>query len=115
MDNFSSREIEEKKRAIFNAMGKRGKKQIEKIGYENWDPIQNPKDPIDIRTDETKHTSQQLISKFLRQTSHEDYSNAFAQGAFEMCLGIINNEEKIKGMLKFSKWYEKFLNDHNKN
>jgi len=110
MDNFTEEEIAARKKAIFDAMGKRGQKQImNKIGYDKWDPIQTPKDPIDIRMDGTKRTSQMLISQFLQQTSHDDYSNSFAQGAFEMCLGIINNDEKIRGMFEFSNWYSQLL------
>lgn len=109
MDNFTPEEIEARKKAIYDAMGKRGKRQIDKIGYENWDPTQTPKDPIEIRRDGTKRTSQQLIQEFLQQASHENYSNSFAQGAFEMCLGIINKEEKIRGMYEFAQWYTDLL------
>ncbi|MFK5953106.1 MAG: hypothetical protein QM498_08610, partial [Desulfobacterium sp.] len=106
MDNFTSKDIESKKKAIFDAMGKRGQKYImNKVGYEDWDPIQTPKDPIDIRMDGTKRTSQMLITEFLQESSHDDYSNSFAQGALEMCLGIINDDEKVRGMFEFSKWY----------
>ena len=109
MDNFTPEEIAARKKAIYDAMGKRGKRQIDKMGYENWDPTQTPKDPIEIRTDDTKRTSQQLIQLFLQQASHDDYSNSFAQGALEMCLGIINKEEKIRGMYEFTKWYMELL------
>ena len=110
MDNFTTEEIEAKKKAIFDAMGKRGQKHImNKVGYEDWDPIQTPKDPIDIRMDGTKRTSQMLISEFLQESSHDDYSNSFAQGALEMCLGIINDDEKVRGMFEFSKWYSALL------
>ncbi|MCG8638410.1 MAG: hypothetical protein MI862_01680 [Desulfobacterales bacterium] len=109
MDKFSPQEIEEKKKAIFDAMGKRGQKQILKKGYEDWDPFQEPKDPIDIRKDKTKRTSQVLIREFLSAVDHEEYSNTYAQGALEMCLGIINDEEKIRGMFEFACWYERLL------
>ncbi|ACN13777.1 hypothetical protein HRM2_06630 [Desulforapulum autotrophicum HRM2] len=109
MDNFTPEEIEARKKFIYDTMGKRGKRQIDKIGYENWDPTQTPKDPIEIRRDGTKRTSQQLIQEFLQQASHDDYSNSFAQGAFEMCLGIINKEDKIRGMYEFAQWYTELL------
>jgi hypothetical protein len=109
MEKFSQEEIEEKKKVIFDAMGKRGQKQILKKGYETWDPFQEPKDPIDIRKDKTKRTSQELIREFLSGIDHDDYSNSFAQGAFEMCLGIINDEEKIRGMYEFAKFYSELL------
>ncbi|MBI9086574.1 MAG: hypothetical protein JEZ11_23455 [Desulfobacterales bacterium] len=109
MDNFTPEEIAERKKAIYDTMGKRSKRQIDKIGYENWDPTQTPKDPIEIRKDTTKRTTQELIREFLQEASHEDYSNAFAEGAFEMCLGIINSEEKIRGMYEFANWYTELL------
>jgi hypothetical protein len=109
MEKFTQDQIEERKKAIFDAMGKRGQKQILKNGYENWDPFQEPKDPIDIRKDKTKRTSQELIREFLSGVDHDDYSNTFAQGAFEMCLGIINEEEKIRGMYEFAIFYADLL------
>jgi hypothetical protein len=109
MDNFTPKEIEEKKKAIFDAMGKRGQKQILKKGYENWDPFQEPKDPIDIRKDPSKRTTQELIREFLSAIPHESYSNTFAQGAFDMALGIVNNEERIRGMFEFALWYRELL------
>lgn len=105
MEKFTKEEIEDKKKAIFDTMGKRGQKQILKKGYEKWDPFQEPKDPIDIRKDKSKRTSQELIREFLSAIPHDDYSNTFAQGAFEMCLGIINDDEKIRGMYEFSRFY----------
>ncbi len=109
MDKFTPQQIEEKKKAIFDAMGERGRRQILKKGYDRWDPFQEPKDPIDIRKDKTKRTSQSLIREFLSGIDAEEYSNTFAQGAFEMCLGIINGEEKIRGMYEFSLWYQALL------
>lgn len=109
MDKFTREQIEDKKKAIFDSMGKRGQQQILKTGYEEWNPFQEPKDPIDIRKDKTRRTSQELIREFLSQIDHDDYSNTFAQGAFEMCLGIINNDEKINGMFAFAGWYAALL------
>lgn len=109
MDEFTPEEIEARKKAIFDAMGKRGQRQVLKQGYENWDPTQTPKDPIDIRTDGTKRTSQMLIREFLQQAGHDDYSNSFAQGALEMCLGVINNDDKVRGMYTFAMWYSELL------
>ena len=109
MDKLTPNEIEAKKKAIFDAMGKRGQKQILKKGYDKWDPFQEPKDPIDIRKDKTKRTSQVLIREFLSMIDHDDYSNTYAQGALEMCMGIINNEERIRGMFDFAVWYKELL------
>ena len=91
---------EERKKAIFDAMGPRNQKVILKKGYDKWDPFQEPKDPIDIRKDKTKRTSQMLIREFLSAIDHDDYSNSYAEGAFKMCLGIVNDEENIRGILE---------------
>ncbi len=110
MDNtFSPEEIEEKKKAIFDAMGKRGQKQILKKGYENWDPFQEPKDPIDIRKDKTKRTSQMLIREFLQNCGADDYSNEYGRGAFDICMGLINEQERYQGMYDFACWYQELL------
>lgn len=109
MDEFTPEQIEEKKKAIFDAMGKRGQKQILKKGYDRWDPFQEPKDPIDIRKDKTKRTTQALIREFLTELKHDDYSNTFSQGALEMCLGIVNDDERIRGMFEFACWYQDLL------
>ncbi|MBU1193334.1 MAG: hypothetical protein KKE62_18015 [Proteobacteria bacterium] len=110
MDNtFSREQIEDKKKAIFDAMGTRGQKQILKKGYEKWDPFQEPKDPIDIRKDKTKRTSQMLIREFLSNIDADEYSNTYAQAALEMCLGIINDEERTRGMFDFAIWYADLL------
>ncbi len=67
MDKFSPEEIEDKKKGIFEAMGKRGQRQILKKGYEEWNPFQEPKDPIDIRKDKSKRTAQMLVREFLQK------------------------------------------------
>ena len=52
----------DKKKAVFDAMSPRRQKHIlNKVGYDNWDPFEKPKDPIDIRTDKSKRTSQRLV------------------------------------------------------
>ncbi len=102
---------EEKKKIIFDSMSLKRQKYILKKGYEQWEPFQEPKEPIDIRKDKTKRTSQMLIREFLQNCSHENYSNSYGQGAFELCLGIINEEERFKGMYDFACWYQQLLKD----
>lgn len=98
-------EVAVRKRAIFESMSARGRKRIEKIGYDKWDPFEEPKDPIDIRRDATKRTTQQLVREFLQQSSHEKYSNAYGRGVLEMALGIINDDDRFIGMYEFAAWY----------
>lgn len=100
-----SNDREARKRAIFNSMSERRQKQIQKRGYEKWDPFEEPKDPIDIRRDPTKRTTQQLVREFLQDCGHEKYSNAYGRGVLEMALGIINDDDRFIGMYEFASWY----------
>ncbi|MBW1752878.1 MAG: hypothetical protein JRJ46_07180, partial [Deltaproteobacteria bacterium] len=56
---------------------------ILKKGYEEWNPFQEPKDPIDIRKDKTKRTTQTLVREFLHTRTSEDYSNEYGRGVFD--------------------------------
>lgn len=109
MKKITTKEKERRKRAIFESMSPRRQKHILKKGYEKWDPFLEPKDPIDIRKDKTNRTTQQLVREFLHTKSSEDYSNAYGGGVFEICLGIVNNDDKYKGMFEFSVWYQELL------
>ena len=109
MEDFSAKEVETRKKAIFDAMSSRGQKRILKVGYDKWDPFQEPKDPIDIRKDISKRTTQQLVREFLQSRKQEDYSNAYGRGVLEIALGIVNEDERFVGMYEFSCWYHDLL------
>lgn len=99
-----------RKKAIFDSMSPRRQKHIlNREGYDKWDPFIEPKDPIDMREGKSKRTAIELTREFLASWSHEAYSNAFGQGAWEICLGIINDDDRYKGMYEFSCWYREFL------
>ncbi len=104
-----SQEIEDRKKAVFDAMSPRRQKFILKKGYEKWDPFEEPKDPIDIRRDKTNRTTQQLVREFLQNCSHDQYSNAYGRGVLEMALGIINDDDRFIGMYEFAAWYQEQL------
>lgn len=106
---FTPDEVEKRKKVIFDSMGKRGQKQILKNGYDEWDPFEEPYEPVDIRVDVTQRTSQELIRAFLQSVEHDGYSNEYGEGAFEVCLGIINGKEKHKGIYDFCVWYSNQL------
>jgi len=105
-------EESDRKKMIFDSMSPRRQKFILKKGYDQWDPFIEPQDPIDIRKDKTKRTSQTLIREFLSDWPHEKYSNEFGKGVFDICMGIINNDERYIGMYEFSLWYNKSLKEH---
>jgi hypothetical protein len=109
MKKISPEEEEKRKRAIFESMSPRRQKHILKKGYENWEPFQEPKDPIDTRKDKTRRTTQSLVREFLQTKNFEEYSNEYGRGVFELCLGIVNNDDRYRGMYEFSVWYQKLL------
>jgi hypothetical protein len=97
------------KKAIFDSMSERRQRHILKKGYDKWDPFQQPKDPIDIRRDKTKRTSQMLVREFLQTRASDQYSNAYGRGVLEICLGIVNQDERFLGMFDFACWYHNLL------
>ena len=107
--NTRSPEEEKRKRAIFEGMSPKRQKHILKKGYDDWNPFLEPKDPIDIRQDKTQRTTQMLVREFLQSQNHENYSNDFGRGVLEICLGIVNGDERYRGMFEFSLWYHKLL------
>ena len=110
MDNFSKEEIERRKKAVFTAMSARRQKHIaERIGYEKWDPFQEPKDPIDIRRAQSKRTTHQLVREFLHSRTLKEYSNAYGAGVLEICLGLMNDDDRYRAMFEFSCWYRNLL------
>lgn len=101
---------EERKRAIYDAMSSRRQKHIsEKIGYDKWDPFEEPKDPIDIRKDQSRRTAQQLVREFLQSRTLEQYSNTYGRAVLEIAIGIVNNDERFLAMYDFSLWHRALI------
>jgi len=109
MTKISSEDEAKRKKTIFSSMSPKRQKHILKKGYEKWNPFQEPKDPIDIRKDQTKRTTQTLVREFLQAMGPEEYSDAYGRGVFEICLGIVNDDERYRGMFDFSVWYSELL------
>ena len=109
MSEFSPEEAEKRKRAVFESMSPRRQKHILKKGYDRWDPFEEPKDPIDIRKDKTKRTTQMLVREFLQSRGSEEYSNSYGRGVLEIALGIVNQDDYFQGMYEFSCWYHDLL------
>ncbi len=114
MNQMTKEEAEVRKKAVFDAMKPRMQKRIIKRGYEQWDPFQEPKDPIDIRKEITGRTTHGLVDEFLQTKAGQDHSKAFDRGVLEISLGIVNNDEYYLGMLEFSRWYDTLLKKEGK-
>lgn len=104
MDRLSP-EDEDKKKAIFEAMSARSRKRILDKGYENWDPFLMPKDPIDMRIAHQRKAASALVKDFMQICHPKGDINAYAQGAWEICMGIIGSDARHMGMYEFSCWY----------
>jgi hypothetical protein len=110
MDNAFSES--EKKQAIFDAMSPRRQKYIlNKRGYDKWDPFEKPKDPIDLRRDKSRRTSQMLVREFLQSRPMEGYSNSYGRGALDMAIGIVNDDDRYLAMYEFALWHKKLLDE----
>lgn len=96
---------EEQKKAIYDSLSSRRRKFIDRIGYETWDPFQEPNHPIDIRRDPTGRTASQLIKAFFRDMGLDNPSNAYSSGVHEMCGAVFSGDERYRGMYEFCQWY----------
>lgn len=106
-----SPEEETRKRVIFESMSPRRQKKILEKGYDDWDPFVPPRDPIDLRTDRNRYTAAMLTKEFLATRAQEKYSKAYAQGVWEICVGIVSDSDRYTGMFEFSCWYRDFLKE----
>jgi hypothetical protein len=102
-------DAEMRKQAIYESMSPRLQRQVQRKGYAEWNPFEKPKDPIDIRRDKSRRTTQALVREFLQSRTGESYSNTYAQGVLEIALGIVNEDEKYQAMYEFSCWYRELL------
>ena len=109
MSELTPQEAEDRKKAVFDSMAPRRQKHILKKGYDKWDPFEEPKDPIDIRKDKSKRTTQVLVREFLQSRDSESYSNSYGRGVLEMAIGIINDDDRFIGMYEFVCWHKELL------
>ena len=109
MNKLSAEEVAGRKKAVFDSMSDRRQKHILRKGYDRWDPFEEPKDPIDIRKDKTNRTTQMLVREFLQSRPGEAQNNSYNRGVLEIALGLVNHEDRFRGMFEFSCWYQEVL------
>ncbi|MDD6181555.1 MAG: hypothetical protein ACI33N_02255 [Desulfovibrionaceae bacterium] len=103
-------EEERMKREIYEKMNPRRRKFVDRIGYDEWDPFQKPNDPMDLRTDATQRTTHQLVREFLHHAAKQGKSGeAYAKGALECAMGVVNKDDKYLGIFDFCLWYRDLL------
>lgn len=106
MKDDLANERERQKKAIFDAMSpKRQQRILKKVGYENWDPFQEPKYPIDLREQEVERKAMTLSREFLEGYGIEHYSDEYIQAVREISKGLLKDQERYKAMFDFCCWY----------
>jgi hypothetical protein len=104
--NREQSDPEVRKRAIFEGMSKRGQERILRIGYENWDPFQEPKDPRERIFSSSSLKAGALVKEFLHIHQAHQESSVLIKDLFELCKGLIDGEARARVILEFCHWYE---------
>ena len=107
-ENHSDEEIAERKRYMYEKMSKRRRKFVDRMGYENWDPFAAPFDPIDIRTDRSGFTSDQLTQLFVRH-SGKSTNDEYIDAVSEFNVMLVMNFEKVRPVFEYCLWYAEHL------
>lgn len=108
-------EQEEMKRVMYEQLSPRRRRFIDKVGFENWDPFPEPFEPMDIRRDESGHTIESLVKQFLRtRAMAAKVGPHYARGVQELAAGIVNKDERFRGMYDFIVWYNDTLREQGK-
>ncbi len=113
MTEFDREEYERRKRAIFEAMSKRGRERILKIGYENWDPFQEPKDPRERLVSTSAQQATLMLKEFLEATDMKEYVNSYYGELFELLKGFLDGNSRCRVIFSLCQWY--YSKKHNLN
>ncbi|MGC9964349.1 MAG: hypothetical protein ABSE08_02990 [Syntrophobacteraceae bacterium] len=104
---IESEEREFRKKAIFDGMSKRGRERVLKIGYENWDPFELPKDPRERIFSSASVRAGALIQEYYRSAGGKEESVVVHRELFELCLGLLQGEARAKTLVDFCAWLHK--------
>lgn len=102
-------EEEEQKHLFYERMSPRRRRFVDRIGFENWDPFEGPKEPMDIRKDPTERTVQELVREFMKSAVGRVHGGEYAGGAMDCAIGIVSGQERYLGVLDFCVWYHELL------
>ena len=97
-------EYEVKKKAIFDAMSKKGQERILRIGYENWEPFQEPKDPRERIFSNASLRANALVKEFYQSPHGKEESVSMHRELFELCRGVLDGETRSKTIFDFCCW-----------
>jgi hypothetical protein len=98
-------ERETKKRAIFEGMSKRGQERVLRLGYENWDPFQEPKDPRDQILSAVAMRAHALVKQYYEASPTHEGARAFHRELVDLCMGFIRGELRAQVIYEFCNWH----------
>lgn len=99
-----SREYEIRKKAIFDGMSKRGQERVLKMGYDNWEPFQEPKDPRERIFGSASQKAMALVQEFYQARGMSNESVSLHKELFDLCRGLIMEETRARALFEFSLW-----------
>jgi hypothetical protein len=99
-------EAEVRKKAIFDSMSRKGQERVLRMGYENWNPFQEPKDPRERIFSSSSVQANALIQEFLTARGWQDQAADFQKDLFDLCRALIQGEARARMLLDFCVWYQ---------
>jgi hypothetical protein len=100
------KEYEIRKRAIFDGMSKRGQERVLRMGYDKWNPFQEPKDPRERIFSQVSLNAQTLLKEFYQANPQVGRSEVMHKDLFELCVGLLRGETRASIILDFCNWYQ---------
>jgi hypothetical protein len=97
-------EQETKKRAIFDGMSQRGRERVLRMGYENWDPFQEPKDPRERIRGSLALQVDGLLREFLAVSQAGEGARAFITDLQDLCTGLLRQDRRAQVLSEFCLW-----------
>ncbi len=100
-------EYERRKRAIFEQMSPRGQKRILRLGYENWDPFQEPKDPREQIQSNTAVQAAMILAKFYQTAGQDERLKSHHKELLDLCRGLLRQDPRALALSAFCCWFER--------
>ncbi|HAA04057.1 MAG TPA: hypothetical protein DCZ69_15070 [Syntrophobacteraceae bacterium] len=102
----SSSEYETKKRAIFEGMSQRGQKRILRLGYENWDPFQEPKDPREQILGTVYVKADTIVRQFYAANPTNEGACDFHKDLLDFAVSLLRGERRAQILHEFCNWFQ---------
>jgi hypothetical protein len=100
------KEVEKRKKAIFDGMSKRGQERILRMGYDKWNPFQEPKDPRERLFSPVSMNAHALLKEFYQANPQVGPSEVVQKELFELCVGLMRGETRAEIILDFCSFYK---------